>query len=769
MDRATKERKLTRSKITKLCNKIDNELNKEDPDTQQLMAFREDLQRLSEVILTQDSAVLDAMFDEGSDDEALEKDSDEAETYQSRISAAKVKLNECVKASDVASSASNPSVLNPNSTNGKRTYKLPKIEVKKFNGEILEWLSFWSQFDKIHEDKELHDSDKFQYLSQAMEEGTRAKELVNSYPQTAENYPKVVKALADRFGKKKILKQVYVRELIKMIVLNVRSDQKIELTKLYDSLESHLRALESLDVTIEQTSEFLFPMVESSIPEDTLIAWQRSTNFGRDGTQECPPKTELDYLMQFLKQEVESEQHRGLARAGFSSAYDKPQDKTKKTTVCKVSTAASLYTGESVSCIFCEKLHASHDCYKALDMSLKEKRDVLTKKKACHKCLKIHNFRNCRARLKCTGCSKQHFHLMCPDSPKNKEIQRAVSTSSANCNSVINVAEVKQVLLKTILVRIRSRFGSRTIRVLFDDGSQQSYIKTATAKAIRCDENGKYFERNTLFGGILSNVEERTVFHVQVESLNGDVKRSLDLPDKKQLTGDILKVPKGPWMEEFKSRNIEINDYESSGEDVDMLIGADLVPFLIQDKSITLKCGLKAVKTVFGWTVMGPIPVQNNFVMSHALSVAADQLDDQIIKGLWDLEVIGIRDPATKKLQEEKDLQAIEHFNRTVLREEDGRYKIALPWVDGRHQIPNNFDIARKRLVNVTKKLKKEEMFETYDNIFRQWEDEGIIEGIKGEYEDIDAINGHFIPHHAVFKPESRTTPVLAKHSVLHH
>lgn len=34
-----------------------------------------------------------------------------------------------------------------------------------------------------------------------MVDGTRVKELVN-YPQTAENYPKVIEALKSRFGKK---------------------------------------------------------------------------------------------------------------------------------------------------------------------------------------------------------------------------------------------------------------------------------------------------------------------------------------------------------------------------------------------------------------------------------------------------------------------------------------------------------------------------------------------------------------------------------------
>lgn len=764
MERFTRSRKLTRTSITKLCNKIDNEMNKDEPNIQQILAFREDLQRLAETLQTQDKVILEEMFENNGDDEELEKESEDAENYQNRISASKIKINEYVKHSDGENSsyvASNPTILNQTSSNRntQRTYKLPKIEIKKFNGEIIEWLSFWSQFEKIHKDIELHNSDKFQYLSQAMEVGTRAMELVKSYPQTADNYPKVIQALIDRFGKKKVLKQVYVRELIKMIAMNIRSNEKVALTKLYDNLESHLRALESLDVTSEQTSEFLFPMVESILPEDILIAWQRSANFGKDGANENPPKTELDFLMQFLKQEVESEQQRGLARAGFSSMYNKQQDNYKKNTTSKVATAASLYVGEVISCIFCGKSHVSHECCKAVDMSLKEKRDILNEKKVCHKCLKNHRSPKCRGWLKCTGCSKPHYHLMCPDSLKNKERQNQVSPS-ANYNSILSTTGVKQVLLKTLLVKIKTRFGTKTIRVFFDDGSQQSYIKTSIAIALRCHENGKYFERNTLFGGILSNVEERTIYQVQIESLNGDVKRTLELPDKKKLTGDIIKIPKGPWMDELKSKNIEINDYDSSGEDVDILIGADLISFLVLDKSITLKCGLKAVKTIFGWTVMGPIPVQNNFVTSHALSIAADQLDDQRIKGLWDLELIGIRDPATKKSQEEKDLQAHVHFNKTVLRNDDGRYKVTLPWVDGQQSIPNNFEIARKRLINVTKKLKKENMFETYNNIFKQWKEEGIIEKVILQSNDINLIDGHFIPHHAVFKPESKTTPV---------
>ncbi|GFW53877.1 DUF1758 domain-containing protein [Trichonephila clavipes] len=42
----------------------------------------------------------------------------------------------------------------------KRSFKLPKIELKKFSGEAKDFLAFWSQFQKIHNDKSIAEEDK---------------------------------------------------------------------------------------------------------------------------------------------------------------------------------------------------------------------------------------------------------------------------------------------------------------------------------------------------------------------------------------------------------------------------------------------------------------------------------------------------------------------------------------------------------------------------------------------------------------------------------
>ena len=240
----------------------------------------------------------------------------------------------------------------------KKTYKLPKIEIRKVNGDLMEWLGWWAQFKKIHEDNELAPSDKLQYLVQSIESGSRAKELVNSYPQSEENYPKVVAALQERFGKAKLLKQVYVRELLKMVINNAKTKDKVNLSKMFDNLESHLRSLESLGVTVDQSAEFLFPLVESSLPEEVLVAWQRSYFYNQDGSKLVPPKTELDFLLDFLKREVESEDQRHLSRAGFAPTsadkykYRKLEAKKPQQHDDDIATAAGLLAGVNLSCVF---------------------------------------------------------------------------------------------------------------------------------------------------------------------------------------------------------------------------------------------------------------------------------------------------------------------------------------------------------------------------------------------------------------------------------
>lgn len=93
-----------------------------------------------------------------------------------------------------------------------RLTKYPKMKLRIFFGQIREWLSSSNTFKKIHEDASMLNDEKCHYLLQSMVEGSRAYAFVNSFPLTAENYPKAIQSLENCFGKNDLLVEFSVYE-----------------------------------------------------------------------------------------------------------------------------------------------------------------------------------------------------------------------------------------------------------------------------------------------------------------------------------------------------------------------------------------------------------------------------------------------------------------------------------------------------------------------------------------------------------------------------
>ncbi|GBL92907.1 hypothetical protein AVEN_54566-1 [Araneus ventricosus] len=143
-----------------------------------------------------------------------------------------------------------------------------------------------------------------------MGKGSSAEELTKNCPPVGESYSKVLQ-LQSRFGKD-LPTEVYVRDLLALVLLK-NSEQKLSLRKLYDNLESKLRALEILGVARGKYSAKLYPLVESSLPDDTLRTWQRFRAINRSHREtesseqndknESTPRMDLDGLLLFLLEE----------------------------------------------------------------------------------------------------------------------------------------------------------------------------------------------------------------------------------------------------------------------------------------------------------------------------------------------------------------------------------------------------------------------------------------------------------------------------------
>ncbi|XP_031349096.1 uncharacterized protein LOC116175101 [Photinus pyralis] len=276
MDRLERARRPVRRQLKKLCDDINVESQNTIPDLDQMRVNVLMLEDTHRELQTLDDTIKNQMLDDNVDDDQQNEEFDDIAQYKKMFQTAR-RVFEVLRDGKCKSITENENLP---VLGNQRNFKLPKFNYKKFNGEVKEWLGFWSQFKKIDEDITIHDSDKFQFLVQLMVDGSRAHELVCSYPQTAENYPKAVKALKERFGREEFLVEVYVREMLKLIIHNVsQTEKQDDLSKLYDQLESHLRALESLKVTSDKYDSMLYPMVESCLPANILQAWQRSAEW----------------------------------------------------------------------------------------------------------------------------------------------------------------------------------------------------------------------------------------------------------------------------------------------------------------------------------------------------------------------------------------------------------------------------------------------------------------------------------------------------------
>ncbi|GBM79130.1 hypothetical protein AVEN_256245-1 [Araneus ventricosus] len=113
------------------------------------------------------------------------------------------------------------------------------------------------------------------------------------------------------------------------------------------------------------------------------------------------------------------------------------------------------------------------------------------------------------------------------------------------------------------------------------------------------------------------------------------------------------------------------------------------------------------------------------------------------IPKIWKLEKLGIVDPTECKTTKLLEDETLAHFQETI-KKTDHRYKVALPWLAGHPPVYDMHDVAESRLLSVTKRLLKENIFKAYDDVLRQWRRDGTIE-TKPDLEILKP--GHYRPH----------------------
>ena len=122
----------------------------------------------------------------------------------------------------------------------KSNVKLPKLDLKKFDGEPTEWQSFFETFlSAVDSNDNLSNVEKFTYLKSYLEK--EAARTIQGFSLTNENYCEAIKLLKERFGNKQLIISSHVNKLLKVKPISSENVKGIRL--LYDNIESHVRSL----------------------------------------------------------------------------------------------------------------------------------------------------------------------------------------------------------------------------------------------------------------------------------------------------------------------------------------------------------------------------------------------------------------------------------------------------------------------------------------------------------------------------------------------
>ncbi|GFU29802.1 integrase catalytic domain-containing protein, partial [Nephila pilipes] len=143
------------------------------------------------------------------------------------------------------------------------------------------------------------------------------------------------------------------------------------------------------------------------------------------------------------------------------------------------------------------------------------------------------------------------------------------------------------------------------LRCLLDNGSQKSYLTQRVIDHLNLKPVSKQTIVHGLFGGRETAPRKHFLYNVIIKSIDDSFSCQIKVLSENKICGYLPKVNDLQVLSEIKEKGIIVPDLCNSVNEIDMLLGADVISVILSGRTIKLKSGLIAIGTTLGFTLMG--------------------------------------------------------------------------------------------------------------------------------------------------------------------
>ena len=519
--------------------------------------------------------------------------------------------------------------------------RLPKLELRKFKGDLMQWTEFWEQYRvSIHINNNLGTLEKFTYLKGNLEGPPLT--TIGPLALTEENYEKAIGMLEDRYGRPDKIQEAHLRMMEEISPIFEASDKK-RLGKFQEMIEGHQKGLEAVGIEPKSYEMIMVPKLMRK-----LLLLIR-TQIAKSRKVISKPLTWKEF-MEALKKEVTILEDCKEEKRDETPRYDCPKRKERKSEEKSRTwtTGKSLLVSKRMVVLIVWETMNLEVARRSLQLT--KRQEILRRYKRCFGCLRKGHFTH--------DCKRKHVNVerVITISSFVKSLYQLLLWELGNQTLWIEI--VHQLLTNEVLVKVSDLGNSSevTCHAMLDPASGGTYMTQRLADRLSCGSKGK---KTSTLEGIMkkgSTVTSETC-DILVKSMNGRYQKKFKAKTLPVITAVGNPKPLQLKAEYENLEGIYFNDVcHDKHLEVEILIGLEDLPDILTGRNRKGKPGEPmAIETEFGWTILGPTGGAGTSKESALLVIETEPDIHDNLKCMWDLETVGIReeDPVHEAFQEE--------------------------------------------------------------------------------------------------------------------